>query len=63
MVLKETPIVFSNFFPISHKVAASFFFFLFYSFFPLPVFDLELRLVICIMTAKIKDRHTVCMWI
>lgn len=64
MVLKETPTVFSNFFPISHKVTPSFFLLFYFSFpFLLPVFDLESRLVICVMTAKIKDLCTVCMGI
>lgn len=62
MVLKETPTAVSNFFPISHKVTLpplSFCFLEFFIFFLLPVFDLESRLVICVMTAKIKDLNTV----
>lgn len=64
MVLKEAPTVVSNFFPISHKATPSFFLLFYFSpFFLLPVFDLESRFIICVMTAEIKDLCTVRMGI
>lgn len=64
MVLKETPTVISDFFPVSHKVTPSSFPFLFIFLLPFTfVFDLKLFADLCYDRKNKGSAQTVCMWV